>query len=622
MASLPRPFANSGGIYSSLGDNPEDGSFELHDSQQMASTTSEAPTSQPPTGFGEPCRKRMFYKTDIAMAAIALACFALSILVVANSYVSWYLGVGNHQLIVIGVLLSIMSQCLASVTPLLFLLLEAHFGKSTLQNFDGILRNKPTASKLSFAWRMVLVAMLALPIGLSVAYKTFTGGKSSINIYSTDYIPNATYYGLFRPPGIISSTGLSSNVNATESFRNVTQRAVGGTEPPLPTFPHPYGYNLLLLNESSAASLDTPYPDYILAIQQLLAPGESWTITAPVIGTVATLNRSAAEDHRAFEEEFVSVCKGNDKWSHRMENMFNDWSISLTVQWAMSDQSLQYIGIAPGLAGCTDRAPYEHLYNIYRQQCLGTWSVSRGSFQLLSGSCNDTILPWAKQQVIQRSFLALPAWYMGFLIEMLNTFSGNPHGSTNWRGNQSSWMMPYMSVSVSTMLWSRIAQVYSVRARALFDSDEFNKSLPAIEINNITKATLSYGEAAIFYQVDETDQTVIYTRPTLRKSSWLYLVLGIQPVLLLIILGMIALLHTAPLDRGFGLISILSGIERRSLDLLRGASLSGKLKEPVRLIIRAMAPVQGDGESSIKYRIDPSSARKSDTRLSPDVLYH
>ncbi|KAF4874768.1 hypothetical protein CGCSCA1_v006124 [Colletotrichum siamense] len=555
------------------------------------------------------------------MAAIALVCSAMSIFVVASSYVSWCLGVGNHQLIVIGFLLSIMSQCLASVTPTLFLLLEAQSGKSTLQNFDAILRNRPLASKLSFAWRMVLAAMLALPIGLSVAYKTFTGGESSINIHSTDYIPNATYYGLFRPPGIISSTGLSSNVNATDSFRTATQRVAGGTEPPLPTFPHPYGYNILLLNESSAASLDTLYPDYILAIQEILAPGESWTITAPVIGTVATLNRSAAEDRGAFEEDFVSVCKGNEKWSHRMEDMFNNFSLSLTVQRAMSDQSSQYIGIAPGVADCKGRAPYEHLYNIYRQQCQGTWSVSRSSFRLLGGSCNDTILPWAKQQIIQWQYLALPAWYMGFLIEMLNTFSGNPNGSTNWRGNQSIWMMPYMSVSVSSMLWSRIAQVYSVRARALLDSETFNNSWPAIKIqNNITNTTISYHEAAIFYRVNEDHQKVVYTRPTLQKSPWLYLVLAVQPAFLLIVLGTIVLFHSFPLDKGFGLIAILSGIERLSLDSLRGASLSGELERPVKL---SMGPIAAGGIHSIQYKIHTSSREmKSDHVLKENVEYH
>ncbi|KAH0429956.1 hypothetical protein CcaCcLH18_08101 [Colletotrichum camelliae] len=245
-----------------------------------APTASESPANQSSendTLLGKPSRKRMFHSADIAMAFVALACLALSILVVSNRNVSWYLGIGNRQLIVIGFLLSIMNLCLASVTPTLFLLLEARVGNSTLQNYDGILRNKPLAPKLSFAWRIVLVTMLALPVGLSVAYKTFTGGESSMEIHTTDYISNDTYFGFFRPPAMSSSmNGVSFFFNATASFRDATERAANGSEPPLPsTSPKAYGYNILLLIESSAASLDMLHGDYILEIQELLAPGES-----------------------------------------------------------------------------------------------------------------------------------------------------------------------------------------------------------------------------------------------------------------------------------------------------------------------------------------------------------
>ncbi|KAF3806639.1 hypothetical protein GCG54_00004271 [Colletotrichum gloeosporioides] len=444
-----------------------------------------------------------------------------------------------------------MSLCLASVTPTLFILLEARYGQSTIQNYDAILRNKPLASSLSFAWRVILVVMLSLPIGLSVAYKTFTGGESSMNIHMLDYVPNGTYFGLFRPPGIVSVTGTSIYLNATTSLRDATGRAANGSEPPLPTFPQPYGYNILLLNESSAASLDLLHPDYILAIQKLLAAGESWTITAPVIGTVATFNESAINDRPAFEEDFESIC---------------------------------------------------------------TWSISRGGFQLLSGSCDSTILPWAKQQVIQWDTLALQSWYMPSLIEMMTTFRGD--ASHKFRGNQSHWMRPYMTVSVATMLWSRITSVQLTDA--VFDSETFNKSSFGWRSSNGTNIT--HENAGVMYAVDEDDQIILCNRPTLQKSFWLYLVLAIQPVLLLVILGLIALFHSCPLSKGFGLISILSGIESRSLNSLGGASLSGELVRPVKLV---MGPNQGSETSSIHYHIVTSSKElHSNERLARNVVYH
>ncbi|KAF5516318.1 hypothetical protein CGCS363_v000908 [Colletotrichum siamense] len=600
--------------YSSLDD---DSQYELPtnvNGHTRASTASESPTDQPSedTLLGKPSRKKMFHSMEIAMAFVALACLVLSILVVSNRRISWYLGVDNRQLIVIGLLLNIMNQCLAGVTPTFFLLLEARVGNSTLQNYDGILRNKPLASKLSFAWRMVLAIMLALPVGLSVAYKTFTGGESSMKIHTTDYIPHGTYFGLFRPPAMSTSNrGVSFFFNAAASFRDATERAANLSEPRLPTFPQAYGYNLLLLDESSAASLDILPANYILKIQELLAPDESWNITAPVLGTVATFNESSTE------EDFEPVCINNKTWYFERQDLLMGEPgcfLALADRKDHSDQSLQYIGLSPGNhKECKQNAPLIHAYNIYRQQCLGTWSVSRGGFRLLEGSCDNNTLPWAKQQVIQWQHAALPTWYMSVLIEMLRTFCPSPP-TNDYRSNESDWMMPYMSVSVATMLWSA-----SVSKQATsFDPETFNKSSEGWLSSN---GTIPLEEAGIVYPVDEDDRTIIiYNRPTLRKSPWLYLVLVIQPFLLLIFLIMIAVFYTVPLDKGFGLISILSGIERLDLDSLRGASLSGELKRPVKL---SMSPTQADGKDSIKYQIDPSSGGiEIDRRLLPNVKYH
>jgi hypothetical protein len=111
--------------------------------------------------------------------ALSLLCLAASITIVANEGVSWRLGRGTTQLVVLGFLLSVMNLCLGSVAPTLFLYLEGRLGPSKLQNYDGILRNQMFTSKLSIAWRLVLGLMLALPLGLSAAYKSFSGGEST-----------------------------------------------------------------------------------------------------------------------------------------------------------------------------------------------------------------------------------------------------------------------------------------------------------------------------------------------------------------------------------------------------------------------------------------------------------
>ncbi|KAK1533763.1 hypothetical protein CPAR01_10471 [Colletotrichum paranaense] len=188
--------------------------------------------------------KKRFYCSDPEMAILFSICLALGILVVSHESISWYLGVGNNQLIVVGFLLSIMSICLGSVAPNLFILIEAIFGESTIQNYDELLRNKPTASRLGVSWRVALILMLALPIALSVAYKTFTVGESRMDIDSFDYISNKTYYGMFQPPGILLFNGVSRFFNATTAFREATKLSSNGPEPPFPTLPSTYGYNI------------------------------------------------------------------------------------------------------------------------------------------------------------------------------------------------------------------------------------------------------------------------------------------------------------------------------------------------------------------------------------------
>ena len=131
------------------------------------------------------------------------------------------LGYWNNQLIVLGFLLSVMNLCLGSVTPPVFLHFEAGFGPSELQNYDGILRNQMFASRLDIAWILVIGVLLALSLGLSVAFKRFTGGESVKVVNATDYTGNTSYYGMFAPPGLQSmgkQTGISLFSNATLPF--------------------------------------------------------------------------------------------------------------------------------------------------------------------------------------------------------------------------------------------------------------------------------------------------------------------------------------------------------------------------------------------------------------------
>ena len=183
----------------------------------------------------------------------------------ASESISWRLGLKNYQLIVVGFLLSIMNLSLGSVAPTLFLLLEARFGSSTFQNYDGIIRNQVFSSRLSFVWRLVLGLMAALPLGLSAAYKNFPGGESAMKVNAATYIGNASYYGMFAPPGLLllgEQTGISLSFNAILPFLVATS-SQHGSEPFLLLHAHAHGFNVLLLNNESTEILDIPQPSYV-----------------------------------------------------------------------------------------------------------------------------------------------------------------------------------------------------------------------------------------------------------------------------------------------------------------------------------------------------------------------
>ncbi|KAL8754928.1 MAG: hypothetical protein Q9199_003990 [Rusavskia elegans] len=501
-----------------------------------------------------------------------------------------------------------MNMCLGSVAPTLYLLLEARFGLSTLQNYNGILRNQFFSPRLSFVWRVIIGLATALPLGLSVAYKTFTGGSSAQTVDVAAWIGNASYYGMFAPPGLQllgEKTGISIFSNATLPYA-VASSPRNGSELPLPTRAQTYGFNIILLHNESAAVLDIPQPSYVSAVQALLAGGESWNISAPVFATVATFNHSRARDPDGYASYFDDVCSAAEASSgaYTPMSMINHWSLVLLNHPSPGDQSLQYIGFAPllgtslNLPSCSDFFPYANAYDVTRQICQGTWTITRGGIELVEGSCDGTILPANRQVVILHNSLFLGVWYMSTLVEFLGPFATARNGSE--------WAGPSMAIGVAAMVWSKITVLNSP-----ISQDESFRAPKEL-------ARLTADEAGLLYAVNDT---AMYIRPTLRKSGLLYLLLAVQPALVIIVLGLMAVLRSTPLDRGFGLVSILSGIDRDSLDSLAGAALSGELNRNVKLIIR---PTHEDAQGQVKYHVAPvsSTAAVRNEGLTPKIIYH
>ncbi|KAK5093191.1 hypothetical protein LTR70_004833 [Exophiala xenobiotica] len=198
----------------------------------------------------------------------------------------------------------------------------------------------------------------------------------------------------------------------------------------------------------------------------------------------------------------------------------------------------------------------------------------------------------------------LPVWYMMTLVEFFGPFATTR--------NQSEWVKPYMATDVAAMLWSRITALNS--AQNLINTNPRPLHLPQRQ-DDQGKA-VSFEEIGLIYPVEDS---VVYIRPTLRKSPWLYGVLAVQPLLTVVMLGVTFLFYSTPIDKGFGLPAILSGIESGSLDSLKGAALSGKLTKDVKLII---CPSPEGHQGTIDYRIEHASSTHRNERLSRNIIYY
>lgn len=185
---------------------------------------------------------------------------------------------------------------------------------------------------------------------MSVAYKTVSGGESAKRVQAPDFTNNSSYYGFFAPPGLDSmgQVGLSLFANATLPFLTAASR---GVDPSISQRAKTYGFNLLLLNSEDTAMLDIPQPAYISAVQTSLARGESWRVTADVIGTVARYDRSKETNPRAFSSVVRNLCTyGGGEFF--LDTMYNGWAVGQAHGISQNNQSfLMALGFLPVSVG-------------------------------------------------------------------------------------------------------------------------------------------------------------------------------------------------------------------------------------------------------------------------------
>lgn len=525
------------------------------------------------TAIGKPRAKPYLDSIDLLAVLASIASLIISICAITPDWsLSWRLGF-EGQIIVIGFLLSIMNLCMRRVTPTLFLILEARWGDSRLQNYEALLRISVTLSHTRLIWRATLLFLLLLPLGLSVAYKRFSGGHSTVSF--TGKYPG--YYGLTSPPmgdyHVIHNYSPYLAINATvpfveaSSYDNIT----------LPLSPKAYGFNTLFIDNTSTALLDIPVPEYVSSIQQNLTNQESWNLSASVNATVATYNSSFHVDqgNKTFwdqlfgEAEFLSSYRLFQPESTNLgmivdqqKSSSGSYSPYCLISYYPSDQGHS---LGTFTSNHTNSKAFQKSspmrFDVQRQICVGTWEITKGS-------CAQT-------PASPRSLTNTVPFYLEALPVMVNNLAVySPHG----RRNASQWRTPAITTSVATMYW----------ARSLFIN-------PYLEKVFMANTNLYYPAC---------NETLSSTNVTLDAHWLLYLVLCLQPILTISMFLAAIVLYDTTVDNGFGLVAILSGIDKNSLDTMHGAALSGELSRPVILNIEVLGDAGEDmATGRLRYTI-------------------
>jgi hypothetical protein len=552
----------------------------------MSPSPNEAPSMKMEKSLGKPTCKPTFEKVDFGVVLISFISLMLAIVTVTpHLSLAWSLGF-EGQIIIIGFLLSVMNLGLKKLTPTLLLLIETRWGPGRLQNYDAILTNTLLASNTSFFWRYIILFFLFLPLVLSVGYKRFTGGTSSAVISN----PFSGRYGLAAPPlgnYITMNNSIYYTIDANVPFL----AASSDDSVSAPSIPTAYGYNTLLLDNTSAALLDMPLPDYVWSIQQSLSGSNYWTVSATVNATVSRSN-SSIEAFRNSDGPFFNETIAGTIFSTFGD--FNNWalgwlpagsdavygsSVIVGHYYWQPDFGDAYIN-DPSNPQFIQFQTTAFMFNTRRERCAGTWQINRTAIVLLDGSCSGI----QTNQTKTSTEVPFPLDALPVLNHALQPYSGGERNSSSWR-------VPAFLTSVATSYWARWLFMFpGATQEGLWDSE------------------LNY---------PATDEYIVSTATTLDATWLLFVLLAAQPFLTLFMFLASRMLYSTPIGNGFGLVAILSGIERTSLDILAGAGLSGTLETPVKLEISIDNEIDGllkDGaaaEGKVKYTINGYSNNRA-----------
>jgi hypothetical protein len=507
--------------------------------------------------LGVPIAKRLVSLSDCLHVLVCLASFIVAFGSVNDVSLAAKLGQIN-QLKVVGLTLSIMAYCTSTQVQLFLLYLEAASKNSALQNFDGILRLSPTARQLSAVYRIALTLLFMLPLGLSISYKSFVGGSTTL--------PGSSITGPFGatgPPGTQNvGYGLSLFVNAT-----------------LPWFEDPklngnYGFNMHVASENVTAMLDGPLPELVADIQSSMHLEDSIRITAEVNAVVCKHSDVLNETRTWLNDVFDQDIKRN-VYDVAFREYVNNASFYIGL---MNPKAYDFSTIWMSKWSLLNNETFGsqvQQYNLTRQKYMGTWTITPAAVALTKATpIPDSLL--RNQSVLTHNWLAALQLYMAPMTE----FDWRYREPWTFKVTSEAKYIEFIKTDatlVGGMIWSRMVSQNGPETWGPGSPD-----LP----------DLKYSISA------DTYREVM----TLRREWPLSLLLIINPVLLTAALCLrTTWLRHVPIGQGFNVISMLSAAQPESLHVLYGASLSGRLSKVVPLRFSVLHASNSPGKVLIDF---------------------
>ena len=526
--------------------------------------TDDAEYTKPTTAL---TRRPLFSLKDFYSISGHLICLAFATVTVFSQPLAIYLGQLN-QLIVVGFLLAIMALILQGQVLRSLMIFHGNRSSTTLQNIDATLRQDIIAPGASLWLRAILLALIALPLGLSASYKLFVGGFSNRSLHLQDGL-----FGYTATPGNQRiGDGLSLLADLYRPFWID------------PAFNRTYGFNLYVENNSTAVIVDTPYPSYLTSLQSHLSNSESLTLTTLVNATVSRQTPITATQRNSttyWNEVFLLF--GHDATTNGANiNGANNALLAGIGSDIRSNFSIAYFSAWNTTRNETFESEALRIDN-YRALYHATWNITNTNTTLVAASPAENATSWtqstANQSIIQNDWIGVQEMFSNFL------------GEYDWHNRAGAFEFPYPDASSTTnddnatgcpsdlssckwtlhvntvpalsaaMIWARITSLNGGE-RPVRDPDRVVH----------TMYTKGAGEVVTVKRI-----------PTLRRTGLLLVVLLVNPVLGIGCLVVKGWLRGSVVEDGFDVVSLLAAGRELGRDVFSKRREGGKSEDSVRV---------------------------------------